>query len=151
MDQIQFGLELGWHLGNYDIMNGSPFVNAAVIDAKRNTLRVLLSSHNNGRLFDPDQRVLIENTLHYFLATNNIPTRNAILIGICASRAALIGASPNPESNQELTDLALSALEDVDSSMIGDRVHFFEQLRQANPGNITGLVDFLRSIGIITA
>jgi hypothetical protein len=149
MEQNGFGLTLGWHLARYDLTNGSPHVDAAIIDEMRNTMYMLLNSNNIGNLYDNDQRVLIQNILNHFAARNEMPTRNAILIGICAFRASLIGASTRPEDNLEMTDLAFSALMDVDAATIGDREHFFDQLRQANPGNIVELTDFLASLALI--
>jgi hypothetical protein len=117
----RFGTNLGWQLARYEFAYGSavPEAKAAAPSIKQDIIR-LLRGDNAVSVFNDDFKILADNILAHYMAVS--PARyDAILIGIAALRASLVGASRNPEDNLEMSRLAFSTIRDVDSSVIGDK------------------------------
>ncbi len=148
-DDARFGTMLGWQLARYEFAYDSPFAEAkAAAPSMKRDIAQLLKSDNAAGLFNDDFHVMTENVLAHYLVVK--PTkRDAILIGIGALRSSLVGASKNPESNREIAQVAFSAIQDVDSSVISDKAAFFQKLQKTHPRNASELMDFLTSIGTI--
>ena len=84
----------------------------------------------------------MRNVLMYY-GTTDLEKHAAILIGIAAMRASLIGASSNPDHNEEMKRLAFSALGEIDDSVLRKREEFFQELLRKRPTTVPATLTFL--------
>jgi hypothetical protein len=143
----RFGVTLGWQLARYEFIHDSTILEArnASLAAKRD-IKIMLSQDKFPYEVDSlDLQQLFSTVLLYYGASN--PAKHStILLGIAAMRASLIGSSSNQKNNEQLRKLAYSAIQDIDSSIIGRKQELFEQLLETRPNNVTAVLELLNKM-----
>jgi hypothetical protein len=140
-EKLRFGLTLGWQLGRFEFVDGSSFAEARAAEPSiRAEIEDLLSSdHYPKPVAGLSYRELMRTTLlHYAMV--DLEKHGAILVGVAAMRASLIGASSTPGHNEEMSQLAYSAILEADDSIIPDKRSFFERLVHESPGTVMDLI-----------
>ncbi|NIJ64490.1 hypothetical protein FHR20_001421 [Sphingomonas leidyi] len=139
-EKLRFGLNLGWQLARFELTDDSPFPEAAkaAMAIKAEITDLLAADSFPKSVQDLSFRELMRSVLSYYCATD-MEKHGAILVGVAAMRASLIGVSTDQGRNAEMSDLALSALAEADHAIIPDKQGFFEALLQKSPNTITDL------------
>lgn len=145
--QARFGVTLGWLLARYEFIYDSPFPEAknASLAAKKDIEMMLLQDNFPYKVDDLDSRRLMSTTLLYYGSSNAVK-HSTILLGIAAMRASLVGSSSDQKNNEELRQLAHSAIQDIDSSIIQRKEELFNQIVTSKPNNVTAVLDLLNQI-----
>ena len=144
--KLRFGLTLGWQLARFEFIDESTLPEAqAVAPSIRSNIADLLSA--DGFPFPISKlgyRDLIQKVLTYYGTTDN-EKHSVILVGISAFRTSLVGASKDKSNNQELQQLAFSALQEIDPRILPEKKIFFQQLLLRQPSNVPELLEIIDS------
>jgi hypothetical protein len=136
----RLGVTLGWQLARLEFFDGSSFEEARAAAPKvREEIDFLLQQDGTDKLFkdynkEHNVQTLINRILIYYDA-NDSEMHAAILIGICALRVSLAGASSNKDHNDEMLRIAQSCIQQVDDSIIPDKDEFFNSIIAAKKNN----------------
>jgi hypothetical protein len=143
----RFGVTLGWQLARYEFIYDSPIPEArdASHAAKRDIEMMLSQDKFPYEVDSLSSQQLISTILLYYGSSNPVK-HSTILLGIAAMRASLIGASSNQENNEELKQLAYSAIQDIDSSIIQRKQELFAQILETKPNNVTAVLELLNNM-----
>ena len=138
-------LYLGWQLGRYEFIQGSEFPEAQAIEPElRAEIEGLLEQRGDRiSLTGLSSRQAIRQTLVRALG-RGVQEHGAILIGIAAFRARLVGSSSDPTKNEELRRLAFSALLDIDPSVVPNKQALFDRLLQDQPDTVAALAELVQ-------
>jgi len=140
---LRWGLQLGFQLGRFELIDGAPFPEArAVAPAIRGELAELLKRDGLVSVQGKTGMQIMGEVIRVY-GTLDAERHAAILIGIAANRALLVGASKKDEHNAEMRKLALSAIMEADPTVIPNRPALFEALAAARPENIPALLEFI--------
>lgn len=71
----------------------------------------------------------------------------AILIGIAAMRASLVGTSKDQEHNAELQRIGFTAIKEVDPTILNDKPGFYKALLEQKPMSVVDVLDVIDSFG----
>jgi hypothetical protein len=137
-------LFLGWQLGRYEIIQGNELPEAkAAESALRSDIEALVEQRGGSiALADTPAGQVIRQILGRAVG-HDLREHGAILIGIAAFRANLVGHSSNPANNEELRRLAFSALLDVDPSVVPNKHALFDRLLSEQPASVADLARML--------
>jgi len=145
--KARFGVTLGWQLARYEFIYDSPTPEAKnASQAARSDIEMMLHQDNFPyKVDDLDSRRLISTILLYY-GSSDAEKHSTILLGIAAMRASLIGSSSNQNYNEELRQLAHSAIQDIDSSVIRRKQELFDKIVASKPSNVTAVLDLLNQM-----
>jgi CHAT domain len=143
---LRSALTLGWLLARYEFADESPVPEAAAsAPAIHQEIDDILKGDDLVRP-SPEMRFqqLIQTVLRAY-GSSSAERHAAVLIGIAALRTTLVGVSENEEHNKEMAKLALSAIMEIDPSLVPTRSKpaFFESLLHIHPKNVVELLDFV--------
>jgi len=138
-------LYLGWQLGRYEFIQGSEFPEAHAVEPElRAEMEGLLEQRGDRiSLTGLSSGQAIRQTLVRALG-RDVQEHGAILIGIAAFRARLVGSSSDPAKNEELRRLAFSALLDIDPSVVPNKLALFDRLLQDQPGSVAAVAELVQ-------
>jgi hypothetical protein len=146
MPPDECGLTLGWDLGRYEFVYGSPLPEAKALQPSLEAeINGLLTNDGypqslTGMTFEQlSRQVLI------YYETTAIHKHAAILIGVAAMRASLIGTSKDQAHNDQLKELAFSTLQGIDPTILRHKDQFFDLLLQRKPHSIVELLEVIDS------
>ncbi|WP_424931896.1 hypothetical protein [Amaricoccus macauensis] len=146
-EKLRSGLSLGWQLGRYEFAADSIFEEAR--QAAPEILRDIREITHHDSLDLPENIVgfqaLMSKILNFYSSTD-IEKHCAILVGNSAMRASLVGASKDPDSNQEMKRLAYSSLQEADSSIVSKKESLFEEIIRKKPSNIPELIEIIEGL-----
>lgn len=143
---LRSALTLGWELARYELIDESAFPEAeAAAQESREEINEIIEREGLVRS-TPDTRAkpLMRRIIRTYSAVS--PERHAaVLIGISAMRVTLVGASRNEQHNDEMLELARSAVADIDPALLptSQRQAFFDALLKARPATIVQLLEFM--------
>jgi hypothetical protein len=144
--KLRSGLTLGWQMARYEFADQSPFPEAAA--AAPEILREIADIIRRDAIVEvpaePRAHELLSTVLRGYAASS--PEHHAaILIGIAALRASLVGASRDDAQNQEMEAIARSAIMEIDPTVLPtvDKPAYFDALRKARPRNVVALLEFV--------
>ncbi|AOT08710.1 hypothetical protein [Pseudoalteromonas luteoviolacea] len=142
--KARFGVSLGLQLGRYDLIQGSKFPEAQEAESEivKQIEALLKQDGYKGSINDVTSRELIAKLLTHY-SVIDVEKHAAILIGISALRASLVGVSTVLSNNMEMKELSLSALQDIDSSVVKNKMDLFEKLLSSKPKSTTEVVDLI--------
>lgn len=143
----RFGVTLGWQLARYEFIYDSPIPEArnASLAAKRDIEMMLRQDNFPYKVDGLDSQQLISTILLHYGSSNPVK-HSTILLGIAAMRASLIASSSNQENNKQLRQLAHSAIQDIDSSIIQRKQELFTQILATKPTNVTAVLELLNQM-----
>jgi len=143
----RFGVTLGWQLARYEFIHDSPIPEARnASPAAKRDIEVMLNQDKFPYEVDSlDSQQLISTILLHYGSSNPVK-HSMILLGIAAMRASLVGASSNQENNEQLRQLAYSAIQDIDSSIIQRKQELFAQILETRPNNVTAVLELLNKM-----
>jgi len=141
---VRFGLTLGWELGRFEFVDGSSFpeARAAAPSIRQEIGQLLDQDHFSTAVNALDSRQLITAVLTHY-GTTDVQKHGAILLGIAAMRASIIGASKNEEHNAEMRNLVFSAIKEIDARVLPRKEEFFTALMTRPPHNVSEALAFL--------
>jgi pimeloyl-ACP methyl ester carboxylesterase len=144
-DGLIVSLSLGWQLGRYEFIQGSELPEAQAVEADLRSEIEILSEECGIQvsLAELSSGQAIKQTLIRALV-RDVRKHAAILVGMAACRAGLVGTSSDLVNNEKMRQLAFSALLDVDPSIVPNRRAFFDQLLQERPTTISALASMVR-------
>jgi hypothetical protein len=144
---LRFGLSLGWQLARFELIDGSSFpeVRGESLKIKEDIKIFLLQDGYPNSIDKQNAHAIIHNVLSYY-STSNLDKHTFILIGIAALRTSLIGASENIENNNEMENIAYSAIQEIDPSIPIDKIKFFQILLRKKPNNIVKLLELIDGV-----
>jgi len=138
-------LSLGWQLGRYEIIQGSEFEEARAAEPQvRDEIEGLLRALDiDCSLEGLSARQAIRDVL---IRTQSRDTREhgAILIGFAAFRVQLIGNVSDAAREEEVRQLAFSALLDIDPSVVPNKHALFDELIRHRPATTAALSELLQ-------
>ena len=142
--KVRFGVTLGWQLARYEFIYDSPIAEAknASAAAKRDIEMMLRQDNFPYKVDDFDSRQLISTILFHYGSSDPVK-HSTILLGIAAMRASLIGSSSDQKNNEEIKQLAYSAIQDMDSSIIPQKQELFDKIVASKPNNVTAVLELL--------
>ena len=138
-------LNLGWQLGRYEFIQGSEFPEAQAVEPElRAEVEGLLAQRGDRMsLTGLSSRQAISQTLVRALG-HDLQEHGAILIGIAAFRAQLVGSSSDPAHNEELRRIAFSALLNIDPSVVPNKPALFDRLLQERPASVAAVAELVQ-------
>ena len=95
-----------------------------------------------GSNLESDYPQMIRRVLAHYGASS-LAKHAAILIGVAAMRASLVGASTNDEHNAVLARVAFSAIQEIDPAILDDKRRFFETLIERQPTTIVDVLEII--------
>jgi hypothetical protein len=142
--KARFGVTLGWQLARYEFIYDSPFpeVRNASAAAKKDIEMMLRQDKFPPKVNDLDSRQLISTVLLHYGSSDPVK-HSTILLGIAAMRASLIGSSSDQKNNEEIKQLANSAIQDIDSRIIQKKQELFDQIVASKSRNVTAVLELL--------
>jgi len=140
----RFGVTLGWQLARYEFVYDSPFPEArSVSPSIEQDIRTLLEQDSFPQSVDSlNAQDLIHRILLYY-GSKDLEKHASILLGIAAMRASLVGSSSNKANNEEIRQLANSAIQEIDSSVIQEKDQLFQRLIAKRPTNVSDVLKLL--------
>jgi hypothetical protein len=131
---LRFGISLGWQFGRYAFVYGSPFpeVQAAQLPIEAEISRALSRDGFQDSTMGMDYQQLMGSVLSYYSATSR-GKHAAILIGISAMRASLVGVSKNEQHNGEMERLGFSAIAEIDPIIVSDKEGLYKAILKRKP------------------
>jgi hypothetical protein len=138
----RYGVTLGWHLGRFEIIDNSPFpeVQQVAPELKRQ-IQALLQQDKFPHTIDSLNAPQAIDTILTYYGTTNLTKHAFVLLGIAAQRTSLVGASRDPAANEEMKQLAASAVGSMDSSVIRDRESLARELLSHRPKSVDEVLD----------
>jgi nucleoside phosphorylase len=139
-------LSLGWQLARYEFAEGSgvPEAATAAVGIRQEIENILLRDGLFRSSSEQRAQQVIRDVLGVYQSDS--PVRHAaVLIGIAAYRCSLVGLSTNPGNNEGMRQIAMSAIMDIDPSLIpaASKKAYFDALLKARPMFIADLLDFV--------
>ncbi len=149
-ETARFGITLGWQLARYEFTYDSPFPEVLNISPsiKQEIERLLKQDQFPHTVEGLSSQQLIDTVLLYY-GTSNLKKHASVLLGIAAMRASLVGASSNQQHNDEMKQLAYSAIEDIDGSLLRRKKELFNELINTKPGSVAAVMDLLSKMKLI--
>jgi hypothetical protein len=143
----RFGITLGWQMARYEFVYDSPLPEAKKASpAIRQEIERLLKQDGFPHPVEGlDYQQLVTSVLSYY-GTSNLEKHASILLGIAAMRVTLVGASKNQQNNEQMRQLAYSAIQDIDSGVLPRKAEIFQELMSKKPGNVAAVVDLLNKM-----
>jgi len=121
---LRYGVFFGYKLSRLEWIWGSRFDFAQeMFESSKLEVLVQLSTCNT-HFDETNYQTFSQSILSHFLRTD-IETYSSILIGIAIQRAALIGASSDPNKNSEMISLAKSPLISIPKKIVPDKEKLF--------------------------
>jgi hypothetical protein len=138
-------LYLGWQLGRYEFIQGSEFPEAQAVEPElRAEIEGLLIQRGDLiSLIGLSSHEAIQQTLARALG-RDVLEHDAILIGIAAFRAQLVGSSADPAHNEELRQLAFSVLLNIDPRIVPNKPALFEIMLKERPASPAAVAELIR-------
>jgi hypothetical protein len=138
---LRFGLMVGWQLGRYELSCDSTFeeVKAMWRPIEAEIGRLLRHDGYPYSIVGLTFRQLFESVLTYY-GTTSVQKHAAILLGVSAMRASIVGASKQEDHNVEMAQLAFSALNPIDALIVPDKLTLFKRVMEAKPKSIDGVL-----------
>ena len=141
-ESLRFGGYLGFKLSRLEWIWGSSF-EFAQEEFETSKAEILYNLPLECTQIDEtDYKSFIASILAYYLRTD-ICVYSAILIGISIQRSLLVGASKDSRKNQELRELAESALVSIPKKIVSDRKELFEKIMERSGKDLFEIFDFL--------
>jgi hypothetical protein len=141
---LRFGLTLGWQLGRFEFIDGSQFAEAQKIrpEVHGEITRLLKQDGFPHDFIDLNARELMNTVIGYY-GSKDLQKHSSILLGIAAFRASLVGVSGDDSANQEMESLALSAIREIDGSVVPSKMKLFDSLLREQPNNVPDLIELI--------
>lgn len=140
----RFGVTLGWQLARYEFIYDSPIPEArhAASSAKRDIEMMLRQDNFPDNVGGLNAQQLMSSILMYYV-TKNPAKHSAILLGIAAMRASMIGSSANQNNNEKIRQIAYSAIQGIDSNIIPRKQELFTKILETKPANVNAVLELL--------
>lgn len=138
----RFGVTLGWQLGRFEFVGDSPIPEAqqAAPEIRRQIQELLAQDKFPHSIDALNPRDIIQTVVSYY-GTTNLEKHAFILLGIAGFRGSLVGASRDAAANDELKQLAASAVNAIDRSVVNDRESLARELLSLRPQNVDEILD----------
>lgn len=145
----RFGVTLGWQLARYEFIYGSELPEAKALSSsiEQEIDDLLVRDGFPYTVKNVDAQEIMHKVNQYY-STTNIQKHAAILLGIAAMRASLVGASQNNSNNEEMKRLALSAMAEIDTSVINtkNKEKLSKDILETQPKDIASVLDLFYKI-----
>ena len=146
-ETLRLCITLGWQLGQYEFPYGSGFpedrsVRAIVIATEIE--RLLEQGGFPKHMAELSFRDLMDSVARY--STTSSGKHAAIMIGIVAMRASLVGVLKDEESNREIERIAYRPLADVDPILLPDKINLFSVLLECKPRTVVDVIQFVDNL-----
>lgn len=139
---LRYGVFLGYKLSRLEWIWGSRFDFAQeMFESSKLEVLVQLSTCNT-HFDETNYQTFSQSILSHFLRTD-IETYSSILIGIAIQRAALIGASSDPNKNSEMISLAKSPLISIPKKIVPDKEKLFNCILRYKDMELFDILDLL--------
>ncbi len=146
----RFGITLGWQLARYEFVYDSPLPEAQAVSPsiKKDIEQLLKQDAFPHPVEKLNSQQLIDTVLLYY-GTSNLKKHASVLLGIAAMRGSLVGASKNQQTNDEMKQLAYSAIKDIDESVLRQKEEFFNKMMENRPNNVEEVMGLLSKMKLI--
>lgn len=146
-EALRFGITLGWQLGRYEFAYDSQFPEAQAVAPSIAVEIERLLAHDGfpDSAIGLSYRDLMHAVTSYYSTTSS-GKHAAIMLGVAAMRASLVGASKEAASNQEMERIGFSALADVDPSILPNKDAIYQALLTHKPRAVVEVMQLLDSL-----
>ena len=121
---LRFWTIVGYRIGTLEFIWESPFPEAQKLFPQ--IVKEILSSLPDNLWPDQSSYQSFTNSILTYYLREDYKIYSSILLGIAIKRTTLIGASSNADSNNQMKNLALSALQIISDELIDDKDALFE-------------------------
>ncbi len=144
--KLRSGITHGWQLGRLEFIGGSNLQEARSVEKEsREAITLLLAEDGfKDSLTELDCKGMINKILTRYSATD-IQKHAAVLNGIGAMRASLIGASSDQIHNQEMETLSRSTFLEINEATLPAKELLVEEIVMKKPSKIVELVEIVNS------